>query len=49
MELLGDVMDIFHKQPREQKQHNICYVMQVLLRPIIVSIGTIGDTDTLAV
>ncbi|CAL8078440.1 unnamed protein product [Orchesella dallaii] len=48
VELLGDVLDIFHRQPHEQKKHHICYIMQILLRPIIMSIGTIGDNDPLA-
>lgn len=49
VELLGDVMDILHRQPEDQKVSHIWYIMQILLRPIICSIGTISTGDPLAV
>ncbi|XP_021951267.1 dedicator of cytokinesis protein 2 isoform X4 [Folsomia candida] len=48
VELLGDVMDILHRQPEDQKVSHIWYIMQILLRPIICSIGTISTGDPLA-
>jgi len=42
-------MHILHQQPEDQKEAHISYVMQRLIRPIIFSIGTLGDNDHLAV
>jgi len=49
VELLSEVMDILYRTDIGPTQQDISYVMHILLRPIIYSIGTIGDNDPMAV
>ena len=49
VELLSDVMDILHRRDIGTTEPDISYLMQILLKPIIFSVGTIGDNDPLAV
>ena len=49
VELLSNVMDILHRRDIGTTEPDISYLMQILLKPIIFSIGTIGDNDPLAV
>jgi len=49
VELLSEVMDILFSSNIGPTHPDISYMIHILLRDIICSIGTIGDNDPMAV